>query len=78
MRDKTEQILTAAAAVFIKKGFQATTQEIAKEAAVTEIKLFRKFSTKQNLFITVMKKVLETQFDSKLMKLAEEENAEFF
>ncbi|GAA2713729.1 TetR/AcrR family transcriptional regulator [Cytobacillus oceanisediminis] len=78
MRDKTEQILAAAAAAFIKKGFQATTQEIAKEADVAEITLFRKFSTKQNLFITVMKKVLETQFDAKLMKLAEEENTEVF
>ncbi|WP_243463089.1 TetR family transcriptional regulator [Mesobacillus boroniphilus] len=34
MRDKTEQILNAAMNVFVKKGLQATTQEIAKEAEV--------------------------------------------
>lgn len=78
MRDKTEQILQAAAAVFIKKGLQATTQEIAKEADVAEITLYRKFNTKQNLFITVIKNILEKQFYSQLLKLAEEENTEEF
>jgi AcrR family transcriptional regulator len=78
MRDKTEQILQAAVKVFIKKGFQASTQEIAEEAEVAEITLFRKFSTKQNLFITVIKNVLEKQFSSKIMKLAEQEDTEEF
>lgn len=78
MRDKTEQILQAAIKLFIQKGLQASTQEIAKEADVAEITLFRKFSTKQNLFITVIKNVLEKQFSSKIMKLAEQENTEEF
>lgn len=78
LRDKTEQILSAAVNVFIKKGLQATTQEIAKEADVAEVTLFRKFSTKQNLFITVIKSVLEKQFDSHITKLAKEENTEEF
>lgn len=77
MRNKTEQIIKAALDVFTKKGFQmATTQEIAKEADVAEITLYRKFSTKQNLFITVVKSVIEKQFNSQLKKLAKEENTE--
>lgn len=71
MRNKTAQILDAATRVFISKGFiQATTQEIAKEANVAEITLFRKFSTKQNLFELVIKKALEENFQSKLSELA--------
>ncbi|GGM42730.1 hypothetical protein GCM10011351_30840 [Paraliobacillus quinghaiensis] len=79
MRDKTEQIIKAALDVFIKKGFQvATTQEIAKEAEVAEITLYRKFSTKQNLFITAVKTVIEKQFNSHVKKLAKAENTEEF
>lgn len=79
MRDKTDQIIEAAIKVFIEKGFlQATTQEIAKEAQVAEVTLFRKFSTKQNLFEFVITRALEDRFQSKLQKLAEVENTELF
>ncbi|MBA4536961.1 TetR/AcrR family transcriptional regulator [Bacillus aquiflavi] len=78
MRDKTEQILKAAIAVFIKKGLQATTQEIAKEADVAEVTLFRKFSTKQNLFKNVIKHVIENQFNPFMMEIAAEEDTEVF
>ena len=78
IRDKTEQILQAAVKIFINKGLQATTQEIAKEADVAEVTLYRKFSTKQNLFKTVIKNVLEKQFNSKVMQLADQENTEEF
>lgn len=79
MRDKTEQIVEAAIRVFIKKGFlQATTQEIAKEADVAEVTLFRKFSTKQNLFEFVITRALEDKFKSKLQKLAEIEDIDIF
>lgn len=79
MKDKTEQILDAAMRVFINKGFlQATTQEIAKEANVAEMTLFRKFSTKQNLFEAVVTKALEDKFQTKLIKLSEIENTEDF
>lgn len=79
MRDKTDQIIKAAINVFIKKGFlQSTTQEIAKEADVAEVTLYRKFSTKQNLFETVIKKSLENQFQTRIIKLAEEETDRFF
>ncbi|HJV16894.1 MAG TPA: helix-turn-helix domain-containing protein [Bacillales bacterium] len=79
MRDKTDQIIRAAISVFVKKGFlQATTQEIAKEADVAEVTLYRKFSTKQNLFETVIKKVLENQFQNKIIKIAVEDTDAFF
>ncbi|WP_017379094.1 TetR/AcrR family transcriptional regulator [Paenisporosarcina sp. TG-14] len=78
IKDKTEQILQAAVKIFINKGLQATTQEISKEADVAEVTLFRKFSTKQNLFKTVIKNVLEKQFNSKVMQLADHENTEEF
>ncbi|WP_152526271.1 TetR/AcrR family transcriptional regulator [Thalassobacillus devorans] len=78
LRDKTDQIVKAAVAVFVKKGLQATTQEIAKEADVAEVTLYRKFATKQNLFITVIKHVLENQFNSHVMKLADEGDTEYF
>ncbi|MFT9598237.1 TetR/AcrR family transcriptional regulator [Mesobacillus sp.] len=78
MRDKTEQILNAAMKVFIKKGLQATTQEIAKEAEVAEVTLFRKFTNKQNLFVTVIKNVLERQFNSQIARMANTEDTEAF
>ena len=78
VKDKSEQILQAAVKIFTNKGLQATTQEIAKEADVAEVTLFRKFSSKQNLFMTVIKNVLEKQFNTKLMLLAEQENTEEF
>jgi AcrR family transcriptional regulator len=79
LKDKTEQILDAAMRVFINKGFlQATTQEIAKEAEVAEVTLFRKFTTKQNLFEAVITKVLEDKFQTKLLKLAEIDSTDDF
>lgn len=67
MKDKTEQIIQAASQVFIRKGFQATTQEVANEANVAEVTLFRKFGNKQQLFITVVKSILEKNFYAHLM-----------
>ncbi|WP_438313164.1 TetR/AcrR family transcriptional regulator [Sporosarcina sp. FA9] len=78
MRDKTEQIFKGAIAVFIKKGLQGTTQEIAKEADVAEVTLFRRFSTKQNLFSTVLKSILEKKFGSYILELAKEKDTELF
>lgn len=78
VKDKSEQILQAAVKIFTNKGLQATTQEIAKEADVAEVTLFRKFSSKQNLFMTVIKTVLEKQFNTKLMQFAEQEKTEAF
>jgi len=78
LRDKTEQIFKGAIAVFIKKGLQGTTQEIAKEADVAEVTLYRRFTTKQNLFSTVLKSILEKKFGSYILELAKEKDTELF
>lgn len=78
MRDVTERIFKGAISVFIKKGLQATTQEVAKEAGVAEVTLYRRYSTKENLFITVIKNVLEKKFDSHVLESAKEEDTELF
>lgn len=79
MRDKTDQILQAALRVFLKKGYlQATTQEIAKDANVAELTLFRKFSTKKNLFLAAIRPVVEQNFNSRIVQLAETADTDEF
>lgn len=79
MRGTTERIMKAAVIVFARKGFtQATTQEIAKEADVAEITLYRKFKTKQNLFVSTIRKTLVRQFETGLMQWAETDDTRMF
>ena len=48
---RREQIIQAALAVFIEKGFSGTTTaELAKAAGISEVTLFRHFSSKQEIF----------------------------
>lgn len=61
--DKRMQIIIASLDVFTKKGYQqATTLEIAKAASVAEITLFRKFTSKKNLFEETVKYIFTTSF----------------
>jgi len=62
MTDKTEQkILGAALKIFSEKGFKgATTRVIAQESGFSELTLFRKFETKENLIKCVLTKNRET------------------
>lgn len=79
MRNTTERIMKAAINVFAQKGFtQATTQEIAKEADVAEITLYRKFSTKQNLFVTVIRKMIARQLETEMITWAETDDTHAF
>src|SRR2546425_2132332 len=50
----TEQILDAAREVFLEKGIQATTSEVARRAGVAEGSIFKRFRTKQELFLRAM------------------------
>lgn len=61
MTDETEKrILNAALTIFARKGRDAaTTKAIAEKAGRTEMTLFRKFGTKQNLYEKVMIQNLE-------------------
>ena len=49
-----EQILQAAQAVFLEKGFGASTLEIAERAGISEGSIFKRFATKKNLFVAAM------------------------
>lgn len=50
--DRRKQILDAAMTVFIEKGFNgSTTLQIAKAANISEVTLFRYFSSKQEIFL---------------------------
>jgi AcrR family transcriptional regulator len=49
-----EQILTAARSVFLEKGIQATTAEVARRAGVAEGSIFKRFKTKHELFAAAM------------------------
>ncbi len=54
--DTKERIIKAARRLFSTKGFlDATTKEIAEEARVAEVTLFRHFSSKENLFEEVLR-----------------------
>lgn len=56
MTDKTEQkIINSALRIFAEKGYTgATTRVIASDAGFTEMTLYRKFKTKENLFRSVL------------------------
>lgn len=49
-----EDMLAAARAVFVKHGAQGSTKEIARRAGVSEAALFKRFSTKAQLFMAAM------------------------
>lgn len=50
--ERRKQILDAAMTVFVEKGFKgSTTLEIAKTAEISEVTLFRYFSSKQEIFL---------------------------
>ncbi len=57
--DRRKQIIEAALSVFVEKGFNGTTTlEIAKASKVSEVTLFRYFSSKQEIFIEGVKPIL--------------------
>jgi AcrR family transcriptional regulator len=49
-----EQILSAAREVFLEKGFGGSTLEIATRANISEASIFKRFSTKEELFFAAM------------------------
>jgi AcrR family transcriptional regulator len=58
------RLLEAASAVFARDGLSgATTREIAREAGVNEVTLFRNFQTKEGLMAAVLEKVFERRAD---------------
>ena len=49
-----EEILTAARQVFLEEGFGASTLAIAEKAGISEASIFKRFGTKEGLFIEAM------------------------
>ncbi len=49
-----EQILDAARAVFLKEGFGAQTAKIARRAGISEGTIFKRFQTKEGLFLAAL------------------------
>ncbi len=49
-----EEILEAAREVFFEEGIQATTAEIARRAGISEGTIYRRYSTKNDLFVAAM------------------------
>ena len=49
-----QDLLAAARAVFVARGFTASTREIARRAGVSEALLFQRFTTKADLFFAAM------------------------
>ncbi|MEH1833336.1 MAG: TetR/AcrR family transcriptional regulator [Nostoc sp.] len=53
-RITNQQILEAARQVFLQQGFGASTLEIAQQAGISEASIFKRFSTKEKLFLAAM------------------------
>ncbi|WP_353930784.1 TetR/AcrR family transcriptional regulator [Okeanomitos corallinicola TIOX110] len=49
-----QQILDAAREIFLEQGFGASTLEIAQNAGISEASIFKRFSTKEELFFASM------------------------
>ncbi|WP_055074544.1 TetR/AcrR family transcriptional regulator [Pseudanabaena sp. 'Roaring Creek'] len=49
-----EEILTAAREIFLKEGFSASTLAIAEKAGISEASIFKRFATKQALFLAAI------------------------
>ncbi len=63
-----QEILNAALQIFIKKGYKGTTTlDIATEAGVAEVTLFRHFKTKENIFMNAIEPILLDSFKDSIM-----------
>lgn len=66
--ERRSQILESALKVFIEKGYNgATTLEIAKEAGISEVTLFRYFSSKKELFMACIEPILITTLEDSIV-----------
>ncbi len=79
--DRRKQILESALNVFIENGYNgATTQEIAREADLSEVTLFRHFSSKEEMFMKGIEPIIiDTLQDSILAskKLSSEDQLKY-
>ncbi len=75
--DTHRRLLDAAARVFAQSGLEgATTREIAREAGVNEVTLFRHFQSKENLLTAVLQRTFAAQEETWQASRAEGNPAE--
>jgi AcrR family transcriptional regulator len=60
----SERLLTAALEMFSRRGMAATTREIAEEAGVNEVTLFRLFESKDQLLAAVVREVVRAESEA--------------
>ena len=66
--DRRQQILDSALNAFVKKGYNGTTTiDIAEEAKVSEVTLFRYFDSKKEIFIEAVKPILAFDFEEAII-----------
>jgi AcrR family transcriptional regulator len=65
-----EEILHAARGLFLDRGFGASTLAIARRAGISEALIFRRFRTKEALFVAALGLAEPPAFTSKLKSLA--------
>lgn len=74
--DRRAQIIDSAMQLFIENGYHATTTaSIAKKAAISEVTLFRHFTSKEELFLEGIQPILTIQLDHSILQ-AEDMNTE--
>lgn len=67
--ERRAQIIDAAMQVFIENGYNATTTaSIAEEAEISEVTLFRHFTSKEELFMEGIKPILTISLDYSIME----------
>lgn len=70
--DRRKQILEAATKVFVEKGYNgSTTAEIAKAADISEVTLFRYFSSKKEIFLEGIEPILLSTLETTISTAAE-------
>jgi AcrR family transcriptional regulator len=60
----SERLIQAALEMFSRRGMGATTREIAEEAGVNEVTLFRLFETKERLLAAVVQEVVRAESEA--------------
>jgi len=65
-----DQILDAARAVFIEEGFRARTSKVAQLAGVSEGTIFKRFETKERLFLAALQIPYPAPWHALLERLA--------
>lgn len=65
--DRRKQILNSALEVFVEKGYNGTTtQDIAKSSNVSEVTLFRYFSSKQEIYMEAIEPIIITTLENSI------------